>query len=241
MKYNMFQNIRRFCWDIKIGRCILLSGGVVVLFMWLLCVPVATWMEAREFNPPENTIIDTVYLVAGARDMERRIEKLIEITAQQKGHMRKILIPDDKQNWKWSKKARRNLNVAEWATERIKDELKKIYGDDTQQPELNIVQGSFVGTDSEMEVLVRFVKGCGDIQNLVIVTSPYHARRAYCRLVTHLSRVGCTTDRIRIFISTAKEHSSDRLPWLTLFELAKLTRDVIGLSRLPIVSRHKIR
>lgn len=241
MKYNMLQNIRRYCWDIRIGRCILLSAGTIILFLWLLCVPIGTWMEAREFNPPADVMIDTVYLVAGARDMERRIEKVIDITVQQKRYIRKILIPDDKQNWKWSKQAGRNLNVAEWAKERIKDELKEIYGDDTQQPELHIVQGPFVGTDSEMEVLVCFIKDCNDIHNLVIVTSPYHARRAYRRIVTHLARACCKANYIKVFVSTAKKQSSDRLPWLTMFELAKLTRDAVGLSRLPIVSRHKIR
>jgi len=222
-------------------RVLLVSPGIIILFTWLIFVPAGTWLKARAFNPPASTMIDSVYLVAGARDMERRIEKVIDIIHNQKSNVRKVLIPDDRQAWKWSKKAGRNLSVTEWAKERIEDEMMKIYGASVSQPELRIVTGSFAGTDTEMEVLADFLKSTSDIHSLVIVTSPYHARRAYYRLTAHLAHARHTVNGIKLFVASPDERFSDRLPWITLSELVKIVRDWLGLSRLPFISRHKIK
>jgi hypothetical protein len=83
-----------------------------------------------------------------------------------------------------------------------------------------------------MEHLGHYLRSRPGIRMLGLVTSPFHARRAYPR-----ARVHCPASVMLGVIPGARTWE-DRAPWIVAFELFKMVRDAVGLSRSPGLSRH---
>jgi hypothetical protein len=200
---------------------------VVIVLAW----PVESWLECREKQILGNKMPDAIYLVAGAKDQDRRIDALINFysnlinTASMTNSNLTVLIGDDRPMDCWSVEDQKNLTTAEWGVKKVK---KRFISSLSQ---VEIVPGKFSGTDGEMEELGKYLGSHCNIKQLVIVTSPFHVRRALGRLSVHLPR------EINVSVVTARAKWSDYAPWTVLSELLKIGRDSLGLSRTPLLSR----
>lgn len=218
--------------------------AVIVFLVW----PVGTWLQHRSvwLMQMNQETPDAMYLVAGARDQVRRIDALLNFV-HVAGLSRPdkpdtvfpaILIGNDPHNSLWSREDQRNLETSEWSRKRIQRGLqatggKRPLGSVGDWP-VEIVPGEFSGTDGEMEALVTYLRNRSSIQSIALVTSPYHVRRAVWRLKKHLD------NDIEVYAISAEAKLGDRMPWVTLSELAKMVRDCLGLSRVSLMSRGSV-
>lgn len=204
--------------------------AVVIVLVW----PVGTWLRREDLYVGNEIRPDAIYLVAGAKDQNRRIYAIMQwleghtsLASGMKGASGirhpassiRILIGNDTSEGRWSREEQRNPTMSEWA-------VRKLAGWGTE-----IIPGQFSGTDGEMELLAGYLKGRLDIRSIALVTSPFHFRRAVRRLHVYL------TQEVKVFVLPAEERWVDRAPWMVLAELAKMFRDRLGLSRSRLLSR----
>lgn len=205
----------------RIAYAVACAAAVVVL-AW----PVGEWLEFRERLVYEGYVPDAIYLVAGSKDQERRIAALVGWHRTVLSRPA-ILVGNDRLKGCWSSERQANLTRAEWSARALRERLPP------KSAIIEIVPGTFGGTDGEMEALSRYLAGHGELRRLVIVTSPFHVRRALWRLDVYLDR------RAEVRAVVAEARWSDRAPWTVLGELLKMGRDVLGLSRVPLLSRRQ--
>ncbi len=213
---------KHYAWLAGIG------AGIAVL-AW----PVGTWLQGRDMMLAEHKAPDAIYLVAGAKHQNRRIEAIrtwFEVQGPGAGGVRTIvLVGNDEEKSYWSGLDQRNLTAVEWAIRK----LEAFMTGAGQNGSIEVVPGKFHGTDGEMEALADFLKTRAEIRSLAMATSPFHARRAAGRLKTHLAA------ELDISVLPVREEWGDRAPWTVLFELGKMCRDRLGLSRAPLLSRRR--
>lgn len=173
--------------------------------------------------------VDAIYLVAGGRDHGRRVDALCGYAETQADPVsQKFLIGRNEKLSRYNREMQRNLSYQEWA---IFDIEKKFNKPGKEKVSVSIVPGVFTGTDGEMEALAGFLDGNSDIKSLAVVTSPFHFRRTINRLNEYLH------NDIQILCVPASGKWYDRAPWTVLGEIAKMTRDALGWSRVPLLSR----
>ncbi|MFC1499064.1 glycosyltransferase [Verrucomicrobiota bacterium] len=211
---------------IKSGKRLIVFGAVTAVIIVLIW-PTGTWLQGRELHLKEGVVPDAVYLVAGSGEQDRRIDAVVNLVSSLKSPVLniKILVGNDTLKGGWSSEHQRNLTMAERAVVKLKT-LGHIEGED-----IEIVPGKFWGTDGEMQALAEYLKTHREIRDLTVVTSPFHIRRAVWRLKTYLS------DSVSVFAAAPISSLYDRMPWRVLGELAKMSRDVSGLSDAPFLSR----
>ena len=198
---------------------------LAVLILLGLIGPGGTWIQARRFWADARFAPEALYLVAGEKDQDRRVDALLTYTVQPKEgrHAPPLyLVGNDDSTGPFSRQANRALSVAEWAQAKLETAVVV---------PTEIVPGTFSGTDGEMAALAAYLDAKPEIKGVALVTSPYHIRRALCRLKAHLKRP------VDVRAVRADPQWSDRAPWTVAAELAKLVRDSAGLSTAPFVSR----
>jgi hypothetical protein len=209
--------MRRWRW-----LCFLTITVVVIVLAW----PVEVWLECRERRVGRGRNPDAIYLVAGSIDQDRRIDALVDFYSKcEMNSVLLILVGNDRLKSRWSKEEQENLTRAEWGVKNIRNGILSC------RTSVEIVPGRFAGTDGEMEALAKYLESRHEIRRLVIVTSPFHVRRALDRLDLYLPH------KVEISVVTARAKWSDRAPWTVLSELLKMWRDSLGLSRTPLLSR----
>jgi len=188
----------------------------------LLCGPAATWLQVRERRVDGSGLRpDIVYLVAGARAQQRRVDTVVSFLVAF-GPV-PVIVGNDATIASWSTEHQRNLNVAEWA--RLKLERAAVTA------QVDVLPSRARTTDDEMATLARYLDGRPEVRTVALVTSPFHARRVVTRLQHHLER------DVRIGLVLPAVSFVDRNPIVVLIELVKLLRDALGLSRVPLFSR----
>jgi len=200
------------------------AAVVTALVVAGLSGPAGTWLQTRELWIHDGDAPTALYLVAGEKDQDRRVEAAARWLCPPSGGQRvgTVLIGNDWSVGPYSRRYQRRLTVAEWAVEKM--QMRGVTN-------LTIVPGRITGTDSEMAALAVYLEGQSENRMLVVVTSPYHVRRVVSALQRHL-RPGVD---IRVLCATARWQ--DRAPWTVTAELLKLVRDHLGLSRAPFISR----
>ncbi|MDD4869234.1 MAG: hypothetical protein PHR77_01640 [Kiritimatiellae bacterium] len=196
--------------------------GVIIVLAW----PIGSWLEYREKQVRGIKEPDAIYLVAGSIDQDRRIDALVDFYSKSETNAKVvILIGNDRLKSRWSQEEQANLTRAEWGFKNVKKRLS------SPVIQIEIVPGRFGGTDGEMEALGKYLENHHNIKRLVIVTSPFHVRRALRRLFVYFPH------EKDVSVVTARGKWSDRAPWIVLGELFKIGRDSLGLSRMPFLSR----
>jgi hypothetical protein len=135
-----------------------------------------------------------------------------------------IWIGNDTQNSLWSREHQKNLTRAEWAFEYISDFIPT-------NATCRIIPGSFTNTDGEMAALGQYLSQRPDVKVVCLVTSGFHARRAWKRFKTH------APEHAQALIIPVTHHWENRAPWIVLMEWAKLLRDSVHLTQHPWLSR----
>ena len=198
----------------KLHLAIIAVVAVIVVLMW----PVGTWVQGREYRIGDSIVPDVIYLVAGAKAQNRRVEALKSFLVDRKGQDTPVvLIGNDVLIGSWSRAQQRNLSMAEHAVEKLG------FGE--------IVPGTFGGTDAEMEILAGCLRERSEIQNIALVTSLFHVRRTVDRLNEYAD------GEINILAIDIEPRCKDRMPWIVLLELGKMARDRMNLSRAQLLSR----
>ena len=157
--------------------------------------------------------------VAGAAD--RRLSR---------GGPNVILIANDPGRSRWSRKHQRNLTAVQWRVEALVGALRD-GGIDDPAAMIEIVPGTFWGTDTELEALGRFLEGRPDIRSVALVTSRYHVRRMLRRARAHIPAARIAG------VVPARRTWRDHAPWTVAWELLKLARDTAGLTNAPLLCR----
>lgn len=227
-----------------------LYGIIATVLIVIICGPAASWLQTKKAWADPDKQWDAVYLVCGARAQNNRLKALDTWWQQHqaasahnlenipsRANIPKntlILIGSDDQQGLWCRKHQTNHSVTEWASNKISGKCSN-----KRSPKLSIniqptiVPGVFSNTDGEMQALVRFLKANSEIQSLALVTSRYHARRAFIRLMTHLD----SNEQITIGIVPGIKNINNRNPFVVILEYLKIFRDKLGLSHTPIISR----
>jgi len=194
----------------------------------VLTWPAATWLHARELRLREGDVPDAIYLVAGAKDQDRRIGAVTEYL-ESVPLFPLILVGNDWETGCWCRDEQRNLTAAEWAVRKMKSGIRN-QGSGVSGGVL-IVPGRFYGTDGEMQALAAYLQGRPGIRHIALVTAPFHSRRAVSRLREHLDR------HAAVSVIDPAERWFDRAPWIVALELAKMLRDRLGWAQARFVSR----
>jgi len=202
---------------------LLYSVAVISVLAVVLVWPAATWLECRERKYDAENLPDAVYLVAGAKDQNRRIERLVDLyislLMRTNSQIPIILVGNDRLKGRWSSVAQTNLTAGEWAIKHIDEKLQPMIKAEKHKLRFEIVPGVISGTDSEMKVLAQYLGEHAGLRELVVVTSPFHVRRTVERLNRYLV---CP---VGIHAATARNKWNDRAPWTVLSELFKMIRD----------------
>lgn len=223
-------------------RCLV----VLVVAGILISAAAGTWLRrpVRRLAitlPPEGSIPDIIYLVAGARAQPRRLEALAQYAIgiadlSLDGHrLPEIWIGNDFETGPWSGEMQRNLTRAEWARKLLRDRLGPTRAD--RYP-IIIVPGRAWGTDAEMAALSRALAEklpsagvSGDSLHLALVTCSSHARRVIGRLRAHAAFP------LTMSAVSAADSWTEWLPWISLAEWIKIARDRAGWASAPWISR----
>lgn len=194
----------------------------------LLCGPVAVWLQAREWHVRPAVRPDVVYVVAGARGQDLRVQAAGRYL-QRTAHQPVVLVGNDRTRGGWATAAQRNLTMGEWAVVK----LRRSFGVNASLNELriDIVPGEFDGTDGEMQALAAYLARNPAIRQVAVVTSAFHVRRTVSRLRRHIGGV-CSVSAVSV-----APRLEDYLPWVVLGEAMKLGRDSVGLAHAPFISR----
>ncbi|MDI6774428.1 MAG: glycosyltransferase [Verrucomicrobiota bacterium] len=207
-----------------------LIAAACALAAGLLAGPAATWLQGREFRPPADAVPDAVYLVAGQRAQDSRVEAVADyanaLRARRPAAAVSILIGNDSMRRHWRRDEQRNLSIAEWAARRVCNRLQP-----AARFQCRIVPGEFWGTDAEMAALAEDLSRRPEVRSVALVTSAFHARRAVTRLKERAAA------GLEIHALAAKGEWRDRAPWVVASELFKLARDGAGLSAAPLITR----
>jgi hypothetical protein len=229
-------------------------GGVTggILLVGALTGPVASWLQGPEYALPTWMMPDAVYLVAGAREQDRRLAAAVRVVERRfedgnpwtgSRDPLSVLIGNDPVPGAWSAEDGAHLMVSEWAERKFRsaiglklDEVRAAATsgghEGTVEVRTEIVPGLFAGTDGEMDSLSAYLSRHPEIRSIALVTSPYHVRRTAQRLQRHLKQ------DVRWYVTTPGELAeADRSPRVVMEELLKMTRDRAGLTRAPLVSR----
>jgi hypothetical protein len=205
-------------------------GAVGILL--IVCIPAATWLQARAYTAKADKTYDAAYLVCGARAQNERIKILIDWINDQAAANRTppvILIGSDPQKSLWCRRHQTNHTVTAWAVEKLDTITKQ----DNPPPALITIPGNFSTTDGEMIVLADYLRNNPQIKSIALATSPYHARRSLQRLQEH------SDENLIISIIPAAPKLRNRNPIIVMIEYLKIVRDKSGLSHAPLISRKK--
>lgn len=203
-------------------------GAGAGILLGLLMGPAATWLQVRSSLPTPGAKIDAIYVLAGEREQDRRIKAVLAYWTQGgsgEGTPPELWVGNDPNPGPFCPEEGRNLPVSEWTLRKIL--LPTGHG----VRSATIVPGHFAGTDGEMQALAAYLEERGSMTNLLLVTSPFHMRRARSRLLSHLSR------KVTVYAWAGPSSWKDRLPWVVASEGLKLLRDAAGWSEAPWISR----
>lgn len=187
----------------------------------VLCGPTATWLQCRSLQTGTDTPVDAVYMLAGERDQDRRVEAVALLTASWTNHAPIILTGNDHARGRFERNAGRNLMIGEWAVLKLQ----------SRKADAALVNGVFNGTDGEMRALGVWLAAHPEVKSVALVTSPFHARRTVWRLGHHLNRL------LEVTVFLPPEEWRDRAPWTVLAEVAKMARDAAGFENALFLTR----
>lgn len=194
----------------------------------LICGPVAIWLQARAWHVDPTGRPDVLYVVAGARHQDLRVDAAAS-WLRRAGTAPRVFVGNDRTRGGWSSTAQRNLTVGEWAAVKLRLRLEVTSGG--RDIAVEIVPGEFDGTDAEMRALASFVRRDSAVGQVAIVTSAFHARRTLTALRRHLDGA------CGVAVITVAPRFEDYMPWVVIGEAAKLARDCAGLADAPLLSR----
>jgi uncharacterized SAM-binding protein YcdF (DUF218 family) len=138
---------------------------IVALVAWSLCA----WVAARALVvAPDLRRADAVAVMAGSAAYVERTHRAAEI--YRAGRAPRVLLTDDGERGGWSSAEQRNPPFVE----RAADELER---QGVPAASIEFVPGLALGTYSEAQLL-RHDAESGGLRSLIVVTSPYHSRRA---------------------------------------------------------------
>jgi len=217
---------------LKRRKAAVTCAGIAAVGIFMICGPLAGRLQMRESLAAPNRACDAIYLVCGARAQDRRIAalgrrlhelKVAGIAAPP------ILIGTDSQKNRWCSRHQTNHTVTAWAVEKLEPRLKNY----SPAPRLIIVPGTFCNTDGEMRALGAWLGRHPEFRTVALVTSRYHARRAYERLRAH------APPALEIRIVSGIPYWKNRSPFKVTAEYLKILRDRYGLSYCPLIARRK--
>lgn len=199
---------------------------VVAISSW----PIPLWLQHRNRWLDDQQLPDALYLVAGARDQNRRLAAIAQWCDRTRRLRRPraplpLLIGNDSEPGPYSAADRATLSMAQWAVRKAQQEL-------THCVRPVRLDGSPRGTDGEMEILADHLRRRPDLDHIGLATSAYHIRRTLWRLRHYASR-----HDLRLSALPIGRVTEDYTPWTALGELAKMGRDALGLSRHQLMSR----
>ncbi len=208
-------------------RRLLKAALGVALALILLSGPLGTWVQSRGRLVAPETHAGAVYLVAGARAQDRRVDAAVGFVSAMTNRVPVVLIGNDELASRWSSDDQRNLTMGEWAVRKVSCRLDE-KGRDV---DVRLLDGGFGGTHREMEILAGYLDAHPEISTLALVTSPYHARRCVKRLETRVD------GKVVVHVVPVEPSIGDRAPWIVAAELAKMIRDSLGLGNCPFLTR----
>ena len=214
-------------------RLLLTLAVIAVVGAVILVWPAATWLQGRELWADPAADIDALYLVAGARDQNRRIFGVVQFCKAREVLGRgppAVLLGNDQEVRYDIPGFFEGRRLVDLAHVKIPALLGAVL-DRGAAPALETVPGVFYGTDGEMAALAEYVRAHPELKRIVITTSPYHVRRVVLRFKTH------DTGDAEVRVARIPQRWGDRNPILVLAELMKIIRDALGLSDAPLISR----
>jgi hypothetical protein len=213
-------------------RLVVAAAVAALVGTSVLIWPAATWLQGRELWANPAAEMDALYLVAGARDQNRRISSLVQFCKAREvsgSAIPPILLAND-----WEVRYEipdhfDGVHLVDLARVKIPALLGLVLDDETV--ELHAVPGTFYGTAGEMAALAEYTRTHPELKRLGLTTSPYHVRRTVLRLRAHAA------GSVEIMVTPPRPGLRDRNPVLVLAELMKIVRDALGLSNAPLISR----
>ena len=142
----------------------IVSAAVCVLAFAALASPIARFLIVRA----EPVRADVVVVLSGSSVYDERIRRGIGVLSE--GRAQSIVLTNDGLRGRWSRRRQANLT----STERAKDAVL-----DAGIPEQRlIILPQRVNSTYDEAVAVRGFAEKAGIRNILVVTSPYHSRRA---------------------------------------------------------------
>lgn len=142
----------------------IVTAAACILALAVLASPIARFLIVRA----EPSRADVVVVLSGSSMYEERIRH--GITALREGRVRSIVLTNDGRRGRWSRRRQANLT----STERARDAVL-----DADIPEQRLVTlPQRVNSTYDEAVAVRGFAEKAEIRSVLVVTSPYHSRRA---------------------------------------------------------------
>jgi uncharacterized SAM-binding protein YcdF (DUF218 family) len=142
------------------------NAVLAALLLW----PIAAWLAARVLLLPADCVdSERLVVLAGSQEYRARTHAAAELYAA--GAAPRILLTDDGLRGGWSRTEQRNPFFVERAAAAL-----HAYG--VPPDSIDILPQRVDGTYAEAEALRRYADEHG-LASLLVVSSPYHARRAH--------------------------------------------------------------
>ncbi len=154
------------------------GGAALVGMAWVLATAGAGWLVVRE--PLART--DVLLVMAGAPVYRERLEHAAAL--YRAGQAARVVLTDDGQLGRWSRELQRNPSSIERASSWLEEA-------GVPASKIDVLPGIMRGTIDEARA-VRQYAAEHRIGSVVVVTSPYHSRRAVWT-VRHLLRTHAVT------------------------------------------------
>lgn len=148
----------------RIARLVIATAATFLLGLAVLAGPIARFLIVRA----EPSRADVVVVLSGASVYDERVRHGIALFRE--GRARTIVLTNDGLRGRWSRRRQANLTSVERAKDTVLDA-----GIPEQQ--LVILSARVDSTYDEAVTVRSFVEKSG-IKNVLVVTSPYHSRRA---------------------------------------------------------------
>jgi uncharacterized SAM-binding protein YcdF (DUF218 family) len=146
-----------------ISRCLKIS--LAVFFVWIFLAPLSAWFLIVE-KPVEKP--DAMWILGGSSAYLERTQKAAEIYRQLKPQ--KVFVVDDDIRGGWNDAEKRNLPFFEISK-------RELVANGVDESVIEIVKPIGDGTNYEAELFTE-KNADNQIKSLLLITSPYHTRRA---------------------------------------------------------------
>lgn len=141
----------------------LAGAGVVLLVVWALSTGAALWLVVREPIPQP----DVLLVLAGAPVYQERVAFAAALARSNRA---RVLLTNDGQRGRWSRALQRNPASVERATDAL-------VSAGIERDRIEVLPGIVHGTIDEARAF-RLYAEAHHVRSALVVTSPYHSRRA---------------------------------------------------------------